>query len=345
MDLDASERRLSRLLRLWGSVIQCRDSWTEQAEAVLQQGMSTLELDCGLLCCPDADSDFVISAGLARADIGKHRELAEAFILPTVQNGGALFMQDIRSDHGLNGMTRDLQIQVRSFVCATIHVAGQVWSLCFFARYPRVHSFTQAESDYLELLTEYFSNQLVAQQRVERMTHLAYHDDLTSLPNRAAFIARAEEAVAIASRYKRHCALLYIDLDGFKQVNDTLGHDEGDAVMVQFGQRLREILRREDFPGRLGGDEFAILMPEIQGQRKPAEVIERIRKAMLEPFLVGGRSFQLSASIGVAVFPQDGTTHSELLSAADRAMYHDKRASPEERRIIPKRRRTDIGIA
>lgn len=345
MDLDASERRLSRLLRLWGSVIQCRDTWAEQAQAVLQQGMSTLELDSGLLCCPDTDSDFGFSAGFAAKDVAKHRALAEAFVLPTVQNGGTLVMQDIRDDHGLNGMTRDLQIQVRSFVSSTIHVSGRIWSLCFFARYPRVHPFTPGDLDYLELLTEYFANQLVAQERVDRMTHLAYHDHLTSLPNRAAFMARAEEAVAVAGRYKRHCALLYIDLDGFKQVNDTLGHDEGDAVMVQFGQRLREILRREDFLGRLGGDEFAILMPEIQTQRKPAEVIERIRKAMSEPFLVGGRTFPLSASIGVAVYPQDGTTHAELLTAADRAMYNDKRASPEERRIVPRRRRTDIGIA
>lgn len=177
----------------------------------------------------------------------------------------------------------------------------------------------------------------------DRIRHLANFDTLTGLPNRHQLIWRAERALEQARRMQHQFALLLIDLDRFKVVNDTLGHGSGDELLRQVAQRLRGCVRHTDqvlegtleaagvrshraleAVGRLGGDEFVALLPEVAGERDAERVATRVLEVMREPIVVGGQECFVTASVGVALFPRDGDTVVDLLRNADFAMYSVK---------------------
>ncbi len=156
-----------------------------------------------------------------------------------------------------------------------------------------------------------------------QITHMARHDALTGLPNRLTFAERMDRALAYAVR-GQGCALLCLDLDHFKTVNDTLGHPAGDVLLRSVAERLLNCVREVDTVTRLGGDEFAVLLVGLDGPDRAAEVAERIVRAFGPPFAIDGQSLLASASIGIAVALQDGTTAAQLLKSADTAMYRAK---------------------
>jgi diguanylate cyclase (GGDEF)-like protein len=155
-----------------------------------------------------------------------------------------------------------------------------------------------------------------------RLRHQALHDALTGLPNRAHLYRRAEKAV----RRDQLSALLLIDLDRFKEVNDTLGHDQGDALLVEVAERLRASVRRSDTLARLGGDEFAVLLTDLPHRGAAVELADRLLEALRRPFALGGVAVELAASIGVALCPDHGTDAGTLVQRADVAMYSAKAA-------------------
>jgi diguanylate cyclase (GGDEF)-like protein/PAS domain S-box-containing protein len=160
----------------------------------------------------------------------------------------------------------------------------------------------------------------------ERLEHLATFDVLTELPNRMLFFERFQQILASALRYADVGALLYMDLDGFKAVNDTLGHDAGDTVLQVIADRLREGVRQADVVARMGGDEFTVLLTKLAHSADAGEVAGKILHELRQPICVADREVTLGASIGISVFPQDGATMEELLKLADLAMYAAKRA-------------------
>ncbi len=166
-------------------------------------------------------------------------------------------------------------------------------------------------------------------ERVHRRTaELAYqarHDALTGLPNRILFEERLERAIEAAERYGRMLAVLFIDFDGFKGVNDDHGHAAGDAILRQAARRLRAALRRTDTLARYGGDEFIALASEILGPEDACRVAEELRNVLSAPFEFDGRSVALRASIGVSVYPNDAPDAARLKRSADQAMYLAKR--------------------
>ncbi|HXC18068.1 MAG TPA: EAL domain-containing protein [Holophagaceae bacterium] len=157
-----------------------------------------------------------------------------------------------------------------------------------------------------------------------RLTHQAHHDALTGLPNRVLLEDRLTQALAQARRNEQQVALLFIDLDGFKGVNDTLGHPAGDALLRLVAQRLASGVRASDTLARMGGDEFAIVLQEVRDTPSTARVAEKLLESLRLPFQVEGRDLRISASIGVAFFPGDGTDAETLLRHADVAMYRAK---------------------
>ena len=156
--------------------------------------------------------------------------------------------------------------------------------------------------------------------------HQASHDSLTDLPNRLLFTDRLERAIAHAARNGTPVGVLYIDLDRFKDVNDSLGHDAGDRLLEAVARRLQQCARHEDTVARLAGDEFAVLLPHLAAADDILLVSERVLAALHEPVDIGGHSFQNAGSIGAAVYPFDGQTPQDLLNAADAAMYQAKDA-------------------
>ena len=159
----------------------------------------------------------------------------------------------------------------------------------------------------------------------ERIRHMAHHDELTGLPNRTLIRDRLDEAVRNARRSGGQLALAFVDLDGFKLVNDGLGHNAGDELLQVVGTRMQACLRRTDTLGRLGGDEFVILLPAVaQDPLALTPLLEQIRQAVTEPVQIGGQAVQVSCSMGVVMYPRDGDDPKTLMMNADAAMYRAK---------------------
>jgi diguanylate cyclase (GGDEF)-like protein/PAS domain S-box-containing protein len=157
-----------------------------------------------------------------------------------------------------------------------------------------------------------------------RMAYLAQHDGLTDLPNRALLADRLQQAIALASRRKRQLALLFLDLDRFKHVNDSLGHAIGDRLLQSVAHRLVSCVRSSDTVSRQGGDEFVILLPDISHSEDAAISGEKIRQALSTPHSIDQHDLHITGSIGIATYPDDGTESEKLLQHADFAMYHAK---------------------
>lgn len=161
-------------------------------------------------------------------------------------------------------------------------------------------------------------------EAAELFRHLAHHDTLTGLPNRRLLDDRAEQALALAKRKGHLVALLLLDLDDFKVINDTDGHSAGDAVLTAIAQRLRGLVREIDTVSRLGGDEFVVLLQEMAHPRDAARVAEKVIEAIRQPVEIGGHRYQLGVSVGIAHFPEHAETTEGLMQKADTAMYSAK---------------------
>jgi diguanylate cyclase (GGDEF)-like protein len=158
----------------------------------------------------------------------------------------------------------------------------------------------------------------------QRVQHLAFHDALTGLPNRLFFSKILEQGISQARRYDRALAVIFLDLDRFKYINDTYGHQPGDQVLLTLAKKLKLSLRESDTVARFGGDEFVVLLPEFDENKYLATVAEKLLSVVSEPFLCHGQPLVLTASIGIAVFPQHGQDEQTLMRCADAAMYHAK---------------------
>jgi len=165
-----------------------------------------------------------------------------------------------------------------------------------------------------------------AQAQERRARYLAMHDSATSLPNQRFLRAHIDSAIAESGATPPVMALLYLDLDGFKAINDELGHDSGDELLRTVAARLRRAVRTGDIVSRLGGDEFACLLPDLDAPDQLAEVARKLLATVSEPQKVGKLTVSVRASIGIATCPQHGTTTDSLLKSADSAMYLSKRS-------------------
>jgi diguanylate cyclase (GGDEF)-like protein len=155
----------------------------------------------------------------------------------------------------------------------------------------------------------------------EQVRQLAYYDTLTSLPNRRLLFDRLGQAAAQARRHGNLMAILFIDLDSFKEINDELGHDAGDVLLRQVATRLKGCVRETDTVARSGGDEFIVVLAELAHPDDAARVADKAIKAIAAPVAIGEQSLHVTASIGIALYPTDGSDEKELLKQADKAMY------------------------
>jgi diguanylate cyclase (GGDEF)-like protein/PAS domain S-box-containing protein len=177
-------------------------------------------------------------------------------------------------------------------------------------------------SHYVAILEDISARKLAE----ERIAYAASHDLLTGLPNRGAFFDRLEQALAQTHRDGQGGALLFLDLDRFKQVNDQLGPAAGDCLLIAVAPRLRALVRASDTVARLAGDEFTVILPHLAQQDDAAAIADKILAAIAQPLSIAGTELSIGISIGIALFPQNGATVEDILNAADNAMYAAKKA-------------------
>lgn len=221
-------------------------------------------------------------------------------------------------------------------------VKGQTWSGEFVNRRKNGELFQEEAHiapvfDAAGVVTHYVAVKLDISERKkveERITHLAQHDALTDLPNRPLFSDRLEQAVALARRDGTGLALMFLDLDSFKPINDTYGHAVGDLLLQEAARRMRECVRASDTVGRIGGDEFVVLLHRIESESDALTVAEMLRQALCRPFELAGQRLEISCSIGIAIYPDHGADEIELAQSADSAMYRAKREGRNRVRIV-----------
>ncbi len=163
-----------------------------------------------------------------------------------------------------------------------------------------------------------------ARAMAQKMSHLAQHDFLTGLPNRLLLTERFSRAIGQAQRHRKQVALLFLDLDYFKNINDSLGHEIGDRLLQSIAERLVDCVRTTDTVCRQGGDEFVILLAEIEHQQDAAQVADKLLAALLVPHHIDGHDLHVTLSIGISIYPDDGTSADAVMQNADTAMYHAK---------------------
>ncbi len=171
-------------------------------------------------------------------------------------------------------------------------------------------------------------------QAEEKLARQAYYDNLTDLPNRRLFRSHLKQALTLARRNQRRIAVLFVDLDHFKTINDSWGHAVGDRLLQSAAKWLKSCLRASDVVARLGGDEFIILLPEIAQAEDATTVAKKLLSALREPFRIEGREIFTSASIGISLYPDDGDEAEILMKNADQAMYRVKQDGRNNHRLF-----------
>jgi len=189
-----------------------------------------------------------------------------------------------------------------------------------------------------------FHNVGPAREATRRLSHLAAHDPLTGLPNRLLLNDRLGRAITFAERHNRPVAVLFLDVDGFKAVNDSLGHAAGDAILRSIARRLKAVLRRSDTVSRYSGDEFVIVLPEIDQNEDAALVARKLVRAASGPHRIGTRNVTVTASVGIALYPEDGHDADLLIKHADAAMYDAKRNGTGGFRLFTPDRRPEPAV-
>jgi diguanylate cyclase (GGDEF)-like protein/PAS domain S-box-containing protein len=204
---------------------------------------------------------------------------------------------------------------------------GEIWNRCkddkvkpFWLRIVRIPPTAGAPARYVGTYTDIAT----LKETEARLEHLAHHDALTDLPNRTLLEARLEQALSRAERHGNLVAILFLDLDGFKRINDSLGHSSGDRLLLKIAEHLCHVIRDEDTLARFGGDEFVVLVENLRQPEQASIIARQLLKAVAKGFELDGQTLNLSASIGIAVAPSHGQDPHELIQNADTAMYRAK---------------------
>jgi diguanylate cyclase (GGDEF)-like protein len=289
-----------------------------------------------MLMNPDSDFlDVVAAAGptaasalQVRVSASEERPEGQGLTGRAIRSRQASIINDYLADSQANAFHgRARSDGANSGAALPLFVQGRVVGIMIFISLEK-DTFTP---EYAELLQRLVGNVSFALENFdradektradERIEYLASHDSLTDLPNREMFNGMLRRAIDAAGRYQRRFALLFIDLDRFKVINDSLGHDAGDMLLVEIGGRLRRALRSSDVVARLGGDEFVVILEEAAERSEVEQVAGELLSVLSQPLQLSGHECHTTASIGIAMYPSDGADMSTLTKNADMAMY------------------------
>jgi diguanylate cyclase (GGDEF)-like protein len=274
---------------------------------------------------PDDPSamSIVAASGIApeALDAVRHQPVGRGASGAAIESGELVVINDYGNDSLAN--RRSAQHGVTAAMAAPVYRQGRVVGSLAVASYEPRRDYRDAEREAVLAFAEVASIALTDAAMVDEAFHRAFHDPLTGLANRALFLDRLEHGLTLAEREQRFPYVLFLDLDGFKTVNDSLGHAAGDELLVAVAERLRLALRPSDTVARFGGDEFAVLLERAGGATEVAGVAARVLAELSMPFAVGRREVSVTASVGIALATASGE---EVLRNADLAMYSAKAA-------------------
>jgi diguanylate cyclase (GGDEF)-like protein/PAS domain S-box-containing protein len=209
----------------------------------------------------------------------------------------------------------------------TGHWEGEIWDKRkdgeIYAKWMTVNQVRDPKTNKVSFYISIFYDITERVQTQDEIRHIAFHDNLTGLPNRLLFEDRLETSIKMAKRNSLMLAVLFIDLDGFKAVNDTYGHQAGDELLIDVADRLNSNIREVDTVARLGGDEFVLILTDINMRQNVTHVTRKLMESLNEPYL-GLETPTVTPSIGIALFPEDGMDMETLIESADKAMYSVK---------------------
>jgi len=270
------------------------------------------------------------ASGMAQSALGLKLHKERSLSGLCFRLGQPLKCDDAQTDERVDRATCSL-LGIRSIIVVPLHHSGSVIGILKVLS-PKTNAFDAHDVQTIELISGLVASALkhaaaykTKQEEAEALFHRATHDPLTGLANRELFFDRLRHALAIARREKAGLAVLLADIDNLKAINDTYGHLAGDLALKEAAARMVSALRESDTIARIGGDEFAILPASVRSQQSAAEVIRRISGMVDAPVKFDGGSFEITASIGAAVFPVDGKDAESLVRMADAAMYATKR--------------------
>ena len=236
------------------------------------------------------------------------------------ETNGPVWSADLAREARMQRAPAALRAGLRSAFAFPILIGDDFYGVMeFFGR--EVSQPDKALMDIVHTIGSQVGQFMARKAAEQNLRFVASHDPLTGLFNRSMFNERLQQALAQATRFERSLALLFIDLDGFKIVNDTVGHNGGDVLLAELATRLRATLREGDVIGRMGGDEFVVLIEEFTEAVQVAEVAKKVLETVARPFVLQGREFKVSASLGIGIYPEDGQDAQTLLKNADIAMY------------------------
>lgn len=267
---------------------------------------------------------YCAASGIAAPHLGLKLSRAGSLSGRCVQDGRALVCTDTETDPRVD-LAACRRIGLRSMIVVPLRHRDQVVGvLKVLGREPA--AFGDDERGLLDLLSELIAAAMYHATQQGDLFFRATHDALTELPNRALFYERLRMCMAQARRTATRFAVLNLDMDGLKPINDGHGHRAGDAAIREFAQRVGSITRASDTAARTGGDEFAVIMSRVERREDVVRHQQRLARRIGEPFVFDARPLPLAASIGHAIYPDDGEEIEQLIEHADGAMYRSKRA-------------------
>ena len=345
LELQASERRYRVHARRLQALHAIASPPSETARDPVGDAMRLALEECDLVSafCGYVDEDgtnFTIERTVgdeaSLPQVGACFALASTFVGFAFESDDACVIADVKR---IRRFDRPVAfVAGGGFVGLQIRAAGpHRRAIGFWSRGPLPDAFARESLDFLRAVGDVVGAAIAREIGRSGLSRLAYYDALTGLPNRVLLRERISRAVAAGTAAHLHFAVLYLDLDGFKEINDRYGHATGDDVLRTFGGRLVGAMRESDTTARLGGDEFVVLARGVGSERDAARVAARIFDALRDPLRVRGRDHLLSASIGISLFPRDGESPEALLDSADRALYAAKAAGKNAMRFALER--------
>ena len=289
----------------------------------LDFAIKTLGMDAAYVGVVDGDMLSIVATSGSGYSSGTSILLARSFSRHVVNTNDVLTIADVSREPWASDEARKWEPS-GSFVCVAVPMGKDRGASLVLSKRDPLGAFDEADRDFVAVIASLIGGHLARERQERELEELAFIDALTRLPNRAYFAEQIKLTIAQANREGGSFAVQYADLDGFKAVNDRHGHETGDHVLAVIAARLKMVARLSDVVARLGGDEFVVLQRRYDGPRGASLLARRLIEAAAEPIVIRDEIIRLGASVGVASFPQDGSTAEELLRCADAAMYRAK---------------------